>query len=316
MRKIILHISLFTIISSTLLFFLSCNKPEKIPPIQTQIDSTAIKDSLKALEKPKLIIHYSFIPIEGRKTIKYLTEKYGAEGRKLILALNRLDVRNLHNKDSLIIPDTLLNNILPYSPFPEKLNSAKQIKKLFFFSYPTQAFAAYEFGNLVRWGPTSMGKKSTQTPVGLYYTNWKSKSTISTEDSSWILPWYFNLENKSGVSIHQFALPGYPASHACARLLDTDAEWFYYWAEQWIITKDGEDVLAYGTPVIIFGEYNFKNKIQPWKMLAENPDTNNINEEELNKLVKKFLPDIIKKAEARDSLINARDEIKKDTLNI
>jgi lipoprotein-anchoring transpeptidase ErfK/SrfK len=93
-------------------------------------------------------------------------------------------------------------------------------------SYPIEAFGAYEQGKLVRWGPTSLGKKSTKTPTGLFFTNWKSKETISTEDSSWILKWYFNLVNSTGVSIHQYGLPGYPASHACARLYEEDAKWF------------------------------------------------------------------------------------------
>ncbi|RPI72970.1 MAG: hypothetical protein EHM47_07060, partial [Ignavibacteriales bacterium] len=113
---------------------------------------------------------------------------------------------------------------MPYSPFPKHAEILDSVKKILIYSYPIQAFAAYEFGTLVRWGPTSLGKRSTPTPTGLFHTNWKAKRTISTVDSTWVLPWAFNLDNFAGVSIHQFDLPGYPASHACARMLDTDAE--------------------------------------------------------------------------------------------
>jgi hypothetical protein len=49
------------------------------------------------------------------------------------------------------------------------------------------------------------------------------------------------------------------------RLLEEDAEWMYTWGEQWILDEKGTKVIAKGTPVIIFGEPNFKTK--PWKDL-------------------------------------------------
>ena len=319
MVKIIFRFSLY-LLFAFLLIFISCKEPKNIQhvqqPIIKQIDSTSIKDSLAEIKKPELVIHYTFMKIEGRKTIDSLTNTYGDEVRKLILALNRLDVRNLHDDDSLIVPATVYSDLLPYSPFPAKLDSAKSINKLLIFSYPIQAFAAYEKGELVRWGPTSMGKQSTPTPTGLFYTNWKARQTNSTDDSAWVLPWYFNIINKRGISIHQYALPGYPASHACARLLDDDAKWIYYWADQWIVTDDGEDVVAYGTPVIIFGKYEFGNKTPLWKNLVENPNATTVDSIEVNELIKNYLPDIQEKAAVRDSVLKARGEIPGASLNI
>ena len=60
----------------------------------------------------------------------------------------------------------------------------------------------------------------------------------STFDDSWVMPFYFNIDTKEGIALHQFDLPGYPASHGCVRLLKEDAVWFYSWGEQWLWRKD------------------------------------------------------------------------------
>jgi hypothetical protein len=270
-------------------------------------DSLAVQDSLAKII-PELKITYSFLQIEGLKTLTDLTEKYGDEGRYLILALNRLDNRNLPKNDSLIIPDTILTDFLKYSPFPSSIESINDIKKILFISRKIQAFAGYEFGELVKWGPTSTGKKSTPTPTGLYHTNWKSKLTISTVNKEWLLPWAFNLDNFQGISVHEFDMPGFPASHACARLLQPDAEWFYYWAEQWILTPDESKIIAHGTPVIIFDDYDFES-FQPWKNLIENSDTARITESEINLLMNEYKSLIMDRAAVRDSVIQRREAI-------
>jgi hypothetical protein len=129
-----------------------------------------------------------------------------------------------------------------------------------------QAFGAYEYGRLVRWGPTSTGKASTPTDSGLFFTNWKSRTTISTEDPSWILDWYVNIIALKGVAFHQYDLPGRPASHGCVRLLEVDAKWVYRWAAQWVPGR-GSHVKQYGTPVLIFGDYRY-GAPAPWIGLA------------------------------------------------
>jgi hypothetical protein len=280
------------------LFILHACEEEKKEPKQPYFLDTVVV-------KPKLIKYY-FYPAEGLKTLTKLNEEFGPERKKIILALNRLDSKNIKRGDSLIVPDTVYNDIIPYSPFSKHVPILDSVKKFLIFSYPIQAFAAYEFGKLVRWGPTSLGKRSTTTPTGLFHTNWKSKETISTVDSSWILPWAFNLDNFEGVSMHQFDLPGYPASHACCRLLDTDAEWIFYWAEQWILTKDGEKIIAYGTPVIIYGKYDNKNP-RPWKNMVSNPKVTLIKRKEIEEIIKPYIRTIIERTEERNSVITARE---------
>ena len=61
--------------------------------------------------------------------------------------------------------------------------------------------------------------------------------------------------NARGVSFHLFDLPGYPASHACVRLLLRDAQWLYGWGEQWKLDETGRVVVVTGTPVLILGTY-------------------------------------------------------------
>jgi hypothetical protein len=63
--------------------------------------------------------------------------------------------------------------------------------------------------------------------------------------------------NERGVSFHLFDLPGYPASHACARLLLRDAQWLYNWGEQWSLDMSRREVMVAGTPVLILGTYRF-----------------------------------------------------------
>jgi hypothetical protein len=63
--------------------------------------------------------------------------------------------------------------------------------------------------------------------------------------------------NARGVSFHLFDLPGYPASHACVRLLLRDAQWLYGWGEQWSLDDDRRELMMPGTPVMILGTYPF-----------------------------------------------------------
>lgn len=286
---------------AALIILTGCRKEEKAPPVKKP-DTTAVKP---VPPKPELKIKYGMYATGDSAVVSRFMEIYTDTQRTIILALNRIDYQNIPLNDTLIVPDTFLTDLLPYSPFPEEMKLLDSIPKILLFSYPIEAFAAYDSGTLIRWGPSSMGKRSTPTPTGLFHTNWKAKETVSTDNEEWVLPWYFNLENKRGVSLHQFELPGYPASHACARLRAEDAEWIYYWAEQWIVTDDGESVIAYGTPVIIFGEYDFKGK-PPWRAMAVNPDTANYTEPELWSIIKEYMPVIKERQEVRDSVIAAR----------
>lgn len=218
----------------------------------------------------------------------------------ILMAVNRTDRMFLNWLDTLIVPDTFVLDTKAYSPFPACISSLCDIHKVILFSYRLQAFGAYQNGNLQRWGPVSMGQKSTLTPTGLFHTNWKTYRAISTVNRDWIMYWYFNLDNFTGMSMHQYALPGFPSSHQCIRLLEKDARWLYYWAEQWIL-KDRFTIAAYGTPVLIFGNYAF-GKRRPW-MAGKNAQT--ITEGEIQTTTNKFLSIVLSRQQRRDSVLQA-----------
>lgn len=244
-------------------------------------------------------VHYQLISIKD--TNEWLKSLPAGDTLNALLALNRIDRNNLYRLDSLIFPDTIGQSIDLYSPFPEKVETLKAVKKILLVSHYVQAFAVYENGLRIKWGPASLGKESSPTPTGLFATNWKSKKTTSTVNSDWVMEWYFNLANFEGVSMHEYALPGFPASHACIRLYREDAIWLYHWADQWII--ENSQIEVYGTPVVIFGSYPF-DKGKPWLLLPKNNKALEISSSELHSELEEFLPTIMERQSKRDSLIN------------
>ncbi len=222
--------------------------------------------------------------------IDWLKKNSTTQQKNIVLAVNRTDSSHLAKMDSILVPNDLTGDIEFYLPFPFYVESLKHIHKIIFFSYPSQTFAAYENGELLYTGPTNMGRKADPTPAGLYYCNWKAEQTTSTFNDEWELKWNFNIENKLGIGFHQYELPGYPASHSCLRLLEKDARLLYNWADQWMLDNN-ENLLAKGTPVIVFGEYMF-DAPKPWLQLVHHPHALDINESALEQLSSPFILEI------------------------
>lgn len=264
------------------IFFSCTNSKQKAIPIETNVSETG--STLFVIPKPIIITYHK--TVYNNSTWDSIKKIYSIEHLQLIAGLNRIDLNCLHHADSLVIPDTILSNWMFYSPYPDSLPFISDIHKILLFSDQIQAFAAYDNGKLVNWGPISTGKQSSPTPRGLFYSNWKAVTTKSTVDSSWILNWYFNLDNKEGVSWHEYILPGFPASHSCIRLRHDDAKWLYYWAEQWILA-DAYTIAAYGTPAIVFGNYDFNGR-KPWMSLYENSKATTFSIDSLQKEIMQF----------------------------
>lgn len=218
--------------------------------------------------------------------------------KDIVLAVNRTDAENFPKMDSVIVPNDLSGDPEFYLPFPFSVSAIKQINKIIFFSYPAQAFAAYENGELVYTGPVNMGRKEDLTPTGLFFANWKAEKTNSTFNDEWELRWNVNIENKLGVGWHQYSLPGYPASHSCLRLQENDARSLYKWADEWKL-KDDENITLQGTPAIVFGSYDF-DAPKPWLQLVANPAALNISNDDMNKITQPFMDDIMKWQEKRE----------------
>jgi hypothetical protein len=226
---------------------------------------------------------YHSITLGAENVSAQFVEAVGKNHLAEVLSLNRLDMKHLQKNQLIIIPDSY-DDLFALSSFPRVVPDLVNVPKIVLVSQKIQEFAVYENGNLIRFGAVSTGKKSTPSPSKLYHTNWKGKLVTSTVDDEWIMPWYFNLDNFDGVSMHQYDLPGYPASHSCVRLSEEDAKWFYGWADQWTLSGDKKTVLANGTPVLLFDEYDY-NKIAPWKKLPEDKYAMRLTVEDISKVL-------------------------------
>lgn len=295
------------LLAATILITISCtnnNVEQKAPvnadteyskptPIIEEQDSA--KSNVEEVSKPAFT--YKLV---SRKEWFKANDSLVTDSSKQILAdINRVDNTHLMYLDSIVVPSDFGGGRNAYLPFPINVAALADINKIIFFSYPTQTVAAYENGILKLTGPTNMGRKNKPTPTGLFFTNWKAKESVSTVDDEWILKWNFNIANFDGVGFHEYALPGYPASHSCLRLQSNDAQFLYSWANQWVL-KNGQ-IEVPGTPVIVFGTYPF-GKTKPWKNLIKDSSILDISREDLMKEVEPFKEKIMQAQQKRSAL--------------
>jgi len=190
----------------------------------------------------------------------------GRKRSQLVELLNRRAIENTPLGDTLVTPTKYGLDFRAYSPFPRYYPAAHSIDKVFIIHKQVQAFAAYEYGQLARWGIVNTGDPdSTATPNGRYNFNWKEKervSTLSPPGEEWRMRWVFNFHAGRGLHVHQYSMPtGGPMSHGCVRLIDADAKWIYEWADPWETTQghmgpssmQGK-LLDPGSMVLVLGE--------------------------------------------------------------
>ncbi len=211
---------------------------------------------------------YRLVSLSPPSPIDRPLEGLNARQLALLEKLNRADLKHLPRLPVLVMPDDWYRDEIAYCPLPAERPEAREEAKAIWVDLPQQAFAAYEYGRLVRWGPVNSGAKKSPTPPGVYHLNWRSKRHVSTSSSEWILTWYFNFENRDGRAFHAYAMPGYPASHSCTRLLERDAEWLYYWGEKWEVSPDGRQVVRPGTRVVMEGTFDFA-ATPVWRLLGK-----------------------------------------------
>ncbi len=215
----------------------------------------AVLASAGAVPDDETPVSYQLEQISGEA--QYIQKSFGARQIALLEKLNRADRDHLPDLGMILIPDRWDLPEIAYSPLPTFYKPVREYQQIFLVHLPTQVFGAYEKGLLVRWGPISSGQAEFLTASGFFHLNWKARSHQSTDDLDWQMPWYFNFQNERGLSFHTFALPGWPASHACIRLLERDAKWLYDWGEEWELDEKGWTVLDLGTAVLILGQYDF-----------------------------------------------------------
>jgi len=212
-------------------------------------------------------VHYDYWVVEQDSRLEArlsLLRHVGEENRGLIQLLNRNDLENLALGDTLVIPTDPNADFRAYAPFPKFWPGASDIDKVVVLDKYVQAFAAYEWGRLERWGIINTGTESSRTPSGRFNVNWKQDyrvSTLSPPGEPWEMYWVMNLHEGRGIHMHQYALPmGGPISRGCIRLSDPDARFLYAWTDTWTktggspISSAGSTVHALGTMVLVIGQ--------------------------------------------------------------
>lgn len=274
--------------SAIILSMSSCNSEvdkKKGKELLLPVEDTVVFK--KEIKEPEYVMTYHLDSLVNEVQIDSFETNYSTEEQKVLFALNRLDPSRLKVGSKLLIPDSLMLDFNQYSSFPKEFMELDSIPKTVLINQRTQGFALYENGKLVKWGPVSSGKASTPTPNGLHYGNYKAKRKVSTVNEDWLLPYYFNFMNFEGVGVHQYLLPGFPASHACVRLRMNDAQFIYEWAKQWELNKSGGTVEKNGTPFMVFGEYDYADPF-PWQELALDGESNNLTPDEIE-IIRKYV---------------------------
>lgn len=216
----------------------------------------------------------------------------GKQRSKVVELLNRKIVHFAEVGDTLVVPTDFELDFRAYSPFPHYYVGGKDFDKLFIIDKSVQAFAAYEYGKLIRWGIVNTGGEGSRTPNGRFNFNWKAEykvSSLSPPDEPWEMYWVFNFHHARGIHIHQYAMPtGGPMSHGCVRLIDDDAKFIYDWADSWKTTRgngigsDQGKILSQGSTVLVIGEdpldepqpFEFKKRFPVLKMVSLPDDPN------------------------------------------
>lgn len=252
------------------------------PPASAQqfIDQGGVEDVLQMYRTPIDEIpevYYRYFELYDRRGNSVLARntfykvigegsmELGKMRAPLIEMLNRTRLQNHSVGDTLVIPSRYELDFRAYSPFPRIYEGARSLDKLFIIDKSIQAFAAYEYGELQRWGLVNTGAENSRTPNGRFNFNWKSEyrvSTLSPPGEEWEMYWVFNFHEARGIHIHQYSMPtGGPRSHGCVRLVDADARWIYDWADSWTVANGRNDVgslnsriLSQGTTVIVVGD--------------------------------------------------------------
>lgn len=243
---------------------------------QEEIENVVTQNRVDDLDDLPDVFYKYFVLDDGRgntvlarnsfyKIIGRGDSNLGRERSKLVELLNRRLMEQIEIGDTLVVPEKFDLDFRAYTPFPRYYPAARDFEKLFIIHKTVQAWAAYEYGRLERWGIVNTGSKESPTPTGRYNFNWKTEyrvSSLSPPDEPWEMYWVFNFHNARGIHIHQYPMPtGGPTSHGCVRLVDTDAKWIYEWADPWTVANGridyasiGSRVIEPGTTVLVVGE--------------------------------------------------------------
>ncbi len=181
--------------------------------------------------------------------------RLGSMRSLVVEMINRRMMQTYTVGDTIIYPTQFEVDFRAYSPFPRYYAGGREFDKLFIMDKTIQAFAAYEYGELMRWGIINTGNpEETPTPYGRYNFNWREEYRVSSEspeDEPWEMYWVMNFHSAKGMHVHQYEMPtGGPMSHGCVRLVDADAKWIYDWGDTWQTTSSSEGIASVGAKIL------------------------------------------------------------------
>lgn len=220
----------------------------------------------------RLAVKSSRILDSVRRTFAKTSETW--KNYRVLTLLNRKDIQFVRVGDTLVLPDTVVEDLRAYSVFPQYWPDADTVSKIVLISNKWQSYACYKNGELVRFAACNSGEEKKPTLPGRYAVNWRDRKRISSLDSTWILPFTVNFHLHAGSAFHQFEMPGRPVSHSCVRQYLSDAEWLYRWVKGARLDSVTRRFIPWtGTPVIIIDLFDFSRKRGgPWLELTSSTD--------------------------------------------
>lgn len=257
-------------------------------------------------------IKYTRIFIADQEHLSEIRKMYNSNNvndplHRIIITLNRKEFRFIRVKDTIIVPDTIVKDLLAYSVFPQCYPAAHSIPKLVIVSNQFQSYGCYEYGKLVRFSAANTGKETTPTFPGRYALVWKERVRRSSLDSNWVMPFTWNFHPHAGNAFHQFEMPGRPVSHSCVRQFMEDAEWLYNWGSSAKRDTSGNQIYLSGTPVLIVDIFDFKRKTYgPWLDLKSNRELIATLPSDPMQYEEALIPYCQIPLDARGSLVNQR----------
>lgn len=159
-----------------------------------------------------------------------------ATQRFMVMALNRMNTP-LYAGISIAVPENIAKvSLMDFSPFPYQIKTNGQ--KVIFIDPSVLAWGAYDSsGELVRWGPASLGShfcadlgQRCHSPIGTFHVYRKGSADCKSTKFPLLrggAPMPYCMFFYRGFALHgePNGLPSDHASHGCVRLFVEDAEW-------------------------------------------------------------------------------------------
>jgi len=274
------------VILASAILLCSCSAQEQPDDIAKRAESTADSARSDSLRRPAIPdtvfpdIRYQRLHISSRSLLDSIRRRFARskperdiDAYRILVTLNRKEFGYIRVGDTVIVPDTIVDDMRAYSVFPTKYPGGASLPKLIVVSNRMQAYACYEHGRLIRFAACNTGTERKPTLPGRYALNWRERLRISSLNDNWKLPYTWNFHYHAGNAFHQFTMPGRPVSHSCIRQFMTDAKWLFDWGQQARLNADGRVIEFTGTPVVIVDIFDFtRPRYGPWIDLTSNRD--------------------------------------------